>query len=112
VAPSKVKLLMTVRITTPRPELADGVAHVLVIAAEAVNPAHYEGIAGPEFVEEAATFRAFDQPRGDPRYPVVSEHLVDGEACGLGLGKLVLNGLLRSRNAGIQDRAHGHPIVR
>ena len=37
-------------------ELPDGVAHVRVVAAQAIHPADHERVAGPEQIKEPATF--------------------------------------------------------
>src|SRR5262249_51940028 len=42
-------------------ELADGVAHVLIISAKPINPTHDKHITGPQLVEQAATLGALDK---------------------------------------------------
>src|SRR5215468_2079753 len=42
-------------------ELADGVTHILVVPAKAIDPTDHKHITGPQLVEEAATFRALDK---------------------------------------------------
>src|SRR5258707_2850030 len=87
-------------------ELADGVAYVLIIAAQAINPTDHEHIAGPQLVEEAATLGALDKAAVETGHPVVGDHFVDGEARGLGVTELVLDGLLCCGYASILDRRH------
>src|SRR5712671_2844148 len=42
-------------------ELADGVAYVLIIAAEAINPTDHKHVTGPQLVEQAATLGALNK---------------------------------------------------
>jgi hypothetical protein len=43
----------------PPHELADGLADVFVVPAEAINPANNERVAGAEQIEQAAPLRSF-----------------------------------------------------
>jgi hypothetical protein len=45
----------------PPHKLADGVAHILIIAAEAINPTDHKRVTGPQLVEEATTLGALDK---------------------------------------------------
>ena len=42
-------------------ELADGVAHILIVAAKAVHPAHYQRVACPQHVIEPFALSPFRQ---------------------------------------------------
>jgi hypothetical protein len=42
-------------------ELADGVTHILVISAKAINPTDHKHIARPQLVEEPATLGTLDK---------------------------------------------------
>jgi hypothetical protein len=72
----------------------DGVAHVLIIPAEAINPANHKHVTGSQLVEETATLGALDEAAVEAGHPVVGDYFVDGEARGLGLSKPMVNGLL------------------
>ena len=45
----------------PPHELADGVAHVLIISPEAINPTDHKDVTGPQLIEQAATLGAPDK---------------------------------------------------
>ena len=106
VAPSNVRPLITVRITTPH-ERADGVAHVCVVAAQPVDPADHERVAGPEQIEEPVTFWTIHEARMDARYALVGNDHIDPEAGCFGLFALMGDRLIGSADAGVQDRLHG-----
>ena len=61
-------------------ELADGVANVVIVAAESVDPPHNERVTGPELVEQPTPFRALDEAGCDAADAVVRDYLVDDEA--------------------------------
>ena len=75
-------------------EVADGVAHVLVVPAETVHPADHERVASAQLIVEPAALGALGQPGAQTGHAVVSDHLVDVEGCCPRLGGLVLDGLL------------------
>jgi hypothetical protein len=60
--------------------VADGVAHLRVIATETVDPADHQRVATPQFVVQPATFGAFGKVCAQPGDAVVGYDLVDEEA--------------------------------
>jgi len=95
--------------TSPH-ELTDGVAHVLIIAAEAINPTDHKHITGPQLVEQAATLGALDKASVEARHAVVSNYLVDDEACRFRVGELVFDGLLCGRYSRLKNGRHDMPL--
>jgi hypothetical protein len=61
-------------------EVADRVAHVLVVPPEPIDPTDHQGVASAQLVVQAATLGTLGQPGAEARHAVVGDHLVDGEA--------------------------------
>jgi hypothetical protein len=89
----------------PPHELTNGLADVLVVPAEAVNPANNERVAAAEQVEQPAALGSFAELGADSGYATVRDDLVELEACLLGLGSLVFDGLLGGADAGYRTVA-------
>ena len=87
-------------------EHTDGLADVLVIPAEAINPANDEGVAATEQVEQSAPLRSFAELRAHAGYSSVRYDLVELETRLLGLGPLVFEGLFCAADARVQDGGH------
>src|SRR5262249_12341663 len=87
-------------------ELADSVADVFVVPAQAIDPAHHQDIALAELIEEPATLWPLDEASMQSRDAIVGHDLVYGEPSGPGMGKLVVDGLLRGADAGVEDGGH------
>ena len=92
-------------------QLPDGVGHVGIVAAEPVDPPDHEHVTAPEHVEQAPALRPVDEPGADAAHTLIRDHGVDREARGLGLGALVGGGLVRGRDAGVEDGLrHGRNV--
>jgi hypothetical protein len=73
--------------------VADGVAYVLVVPAEPIDPSDNEGVSSAQPVVETATLRALGEPGAQTGDAVVRDDLVDDEASRARMGELVLDGL-------------------
>jgi len=87
-------------------ELADGVAHVRVVPAEPIDPAHDERVAGPEEIEQPSTLRALGEARAETGNAVVRDHVIDLEPRRLRLGPLMLERLLGGAHSCVENRGH------
>jgi len=93
-------------------KLPDRIAHVAVVTAKPVDPAHYERVPRTEDVKEPATFRPLRQARADAGHAVIGDHTVELESRRFSLGALMVQRLVGSRDASVENRGHGHPPVR
>jgi hypothetical protein len=73
-------------------ELANGLADVFVIPAEAVNPAHEEWVAVAKQVEQAVPLRSLAPLGAQAGHSTVRDDSIKLEARLLGLGQLVFDG--------------------
>jgi hypothetical protein len=89
--------------------VADGVAYVLVVPAEPIDPSDNEGVSSAQPVVETATLRALGEPGAQTGDAVVRDDLVDDEASRARMGELVLDGLLGGGDAGVEDGCHKVP---
>jgi hypothetical protein len=87
-------------------ELPDRVTNVRVVPAKPVDPADHERVAGPEQIEEPATFRTIREARMDAGHALVGNDRVDQEAGCFGLFALMSNRLISGADARVQDRLH------
>jgi hypothetical protein len=93
-------------------KLTDGVAHILIITAKAINPTDHEHVTGPELVEQAATLGARDEAGVDTRHAVVRHDRINGKPCCPGMIELLFDGVSCRRYSRVKDGRQAMPSVR